>query len=195
METAASMGCLWSSRSMTGLASAIHTQSLHDQTTKTRYSDGMEPQPHDEVTAYHEAGHAVIALALGRVIHKVSVLPNQQRLGECRFGKGNAKPTDDWVEREILISLGGMAAEARFTGTYATEEAAQDLRFVRRLALERKSERAVERYEQRMLSKVEYMLADEGTWKAVVLIAAELVKNGTISGRAARHLYEQATKE
>ena len=155
----------------------------------------MEQHTHDEVTAYHEAGHAVIALALGRTIHKVSVLPNQLRLGECQFGKGNARATDDWLEREILIALGGMAAEARFTGTYATEEAAQDLRFVRRLALERKSDRAVERYEQRMLDKVEYMLADEGNWKAVELIAAELMKHGEISGRAARHLYEQAIKE
>jgi ATP-dependent Zn protease len=152
-------------------------------------------QPHDEVTAYHEAGHAVVALALGRTVHKVTVLPNRERLGECRFGKGNARPTDDWLEREILIALGGLAAEARFTGSYATAEAEQDLQFVRRLALERKSERAVGRYEQRMLDKVEYMLADEGTWKAVELIAAELVKHGTISGRAARHLFERATKE
>jgi hypothetical protein len=152
-------------------------------------------QPHDEVTAYHEAGHAVVALALGRTIHKVSVLPNRERLGECRFGKGNAKPTGDWLEREILIALGGLAAEARFTGTYATAEAEQDLRFVRRLALERKSERAAGRYEQRMLDKVEYMLADEGAWKAVELIAAELVKHGAISGRAARHLFEQATRD
>jgi ATP-dependent Zn protease len=155
----------------------------------------MEQQPHDEVTAYHEAGHAVIALALGRTIHKVSVLPNRERLGECRFGKGNVRATDDWLEREILIALGGMAAEARHTGTSATDEAKEDLRFVRRLALERKSDRAVERYEQRMLGKVEYMLADDGMWRAVVLIAAELVKHGTISGRAARHLFELATKD
>lgn len=153
------------------------------------------PQPHDELTAYHEAGHAVVALALGRTIHKVSVLPNRERLGECRFGKGDARATDDWVEREILIALGGMAAEARHSGTYAKDEATHDLRFVRRLALERKSDRAVERYEQRMLSKVEYMLSDEGTWKAVEEIAKELIRHGAISGRAARHLYEQATRE
>jgi ATP-dependent Zn protease len=155
----------------------------------------MDSHAHDEVTAYHEAGHAVIALTLGRTVHKVSVLPNRERLGECRFGKGHTRPSDDLVEREILIALGGLAAEARHTGTYATDEATQDLRFVRRLALERKSERQVERYEQRMLDKVEYMLADDGTWKAVELIAAELLKHGTISGRAARHLFELATKE
>ena len=155
----------------------------------------MEQQPHDEVTAYHEAGHAVVALALGRTIHKVTVLPNRERLGECRFGKGDTRRTDDWLEREILIALGGLAAEARFTGAYGTDEAGQDLRFVRRLALERKSDRAAERYEQRMLAKVEYMLADEGAWRAVELIAAELVKHGTISGRAARHLFEAATRD
>ncbi len=151
-------------------------------------------QTHDEVTAYHEAGHAVIALVLGRTIHKVSALPNRERMGEVRFGK-SAKTTDDWVEREILIALGGMAAEARHSGVYAMDEATQDLRFVRRLALERKSERQVERYEQRMLDKVEYLLADEGNWKAVELIVAELLKHGAISGRAARHLFELATAE
>lgn len=154
----------------------------------------MEPT-HDIVTAYHEAGHAVIALALGRTIHNVTVRPNRDRLGEVRFAKGAAKPTNDWAEREILIALGGLAAEARHTGTYEMEAAAQDLRFVRRLVAERKSERQVERYEQRMLDKVEYMLADDGNWKAVELIAAELLKHGTISGRAARHLFELATKE
>ncbi len=159
------------------------------------YSGGMEQEPHDEVTAYHEAGHAVVALALGRTIHKVSALPNRERLGEVRFGKGDTRATDDWIEREILIALSGMVAEARFTGVYATAEAKEDLRFVRRLALERKSDRAVERYEQRMLAKVEYMLNDEGAWKAVELIAAELMKHGTISGRAARHLFELATRE
>ncbi len=151
-------------------------------------------KPHDEVTAYHEAGHAVVALTLGRTVHKVTVLPNRERLGECRFGKGNTKPTDDRLEDEILIALGGLAAEAHFTGTYATASAGQDLRLVRRLALGRKSERAVERYEQRMLDKVESLLADEATWRAVKLIAADLVKHGTISGRAARHLFERATR-
>src|SRR5215208_4289318 len=133
----------------------------------------MEP-PHDEVTAFHEAGHAVIALALGRTIHKVSVLPNRERLGECRFGKGNARATDDWLEREILIALGGPAAEARHTGTYALDEAKEDLRFVRRLALERKSDRAVERYEQRPRRPAPLRLGDEGLAAGALHIVAEL---------------------
>jgi len=146
----------------------------------------------DSATAYHEAGHAVIALALDRPVHRVSVLPNRERLGQCEFRKGVTRPSDDWIEREILIALAGLAAEARHTGTYGFEEADRDLRFVRRLILQRSSPRQAERLERRMLSKVEHLLADEGHWRAVVAIAVELLKLGTISGRAARHLFERS---
>lgn len=151
-----------------------------------------QPAAHDPATAYHEAGHAVIALVLDRPVHRVSVLPNRERLGQCEFGKGVARPSEDWLEREILIALAGMAAEARHTGTYGFSEADQDLRYVRRLVLKRTSDRAAERYERRMLAKVEYLLADDGHWRAVERIAAELLKLGSISGRAARHLFDRA---
>jgi hypothetical protein len=116
-------------------------------------------------------------------------------LGQCEFGKGVFRPSEDSLEREILIALAGLAAEARHSGTYAMDEADRDLRYVRRLVLQRKSERAAPRYEERMLAKVEAMLGDDSIWAAVELIAAELLKRGAISGRAARHLYEQATNE
>lgn len=152
----------------------------------------MEAKPeYDPATAYHEAGHAVVALALGRPVHRVSVLPNRDRLGQCEFGKGVFRPSEDYVEREVMISLGGLAAEARHTGTYGWEEADRDLRYVRRLVLQRGSERAADRYERRLLAKVEYLLADDGHWRAVERIAAELLKHGVISGRAARHLFDQ----
>src|SRR5262245_4708973 len=91
----------------------------------------------DEATAYHEAGHAVAALALGRPVHAVSVLPGRERLGECHFGKAVFRPSEDWLEREALIALAGLAAEALHTGEYAREEAARDLRYVRGLTLDR----------------------------------------------------------
>jgi hypothetical protein len=155
----------------------------------------MEPPSHDEHTAYHEAGHAAIALALGRPVHRVTILPNRDRLGQCEFGKGTFRPSDDALEREILIALAGLAAEARHSGRYEMGGADRDLRYVRRLVLERKSERAAARYEERMLAKVEALLDDDGTWRAVEAIAAELLKHRTISGRAATHLYELATRE
>lgn len=151
----------------------------------------MKKQPDlDAATAYHEAGHAVIALALGRPVQRVSILPDEKRLGWCEFKKGVFRPTEDWLEREILISLAGLAAEAQFTGAYALDGAVHDLKIVRRLSVQRAGERQAEKLERRMLSKTEHLLSDAGHWRAVELIAAELLKNKVISGRAVRHFFD-----
>src|SRR5947209_2611109 len=145
-------------------------------------------QPHDQATAYHEAGHAVVALVLGRPVHHVSILPDRERAGQCEFGKSVLRPSEDWLEREILISLGGIAAEARHTGDYAWDGAARDQQYVRRLAVQRAGERQAERLQRRMLAKAENLLSKEGHWQAVERIAAELLLRREISGRTARHL-------
>ena len=85
------------------------------------------------LTAFHEAGHAVMALSLGRDVHKVSILPNSLHQGVCELKKGRVKPAKDWLETEVLILLAGLAAEAKLTGQYAWHGAAQDLRMARSL--------------------------------------------------------------
>ena len=144
-------------------------------------------------TAFHEAGHAVIALVLGRPVQRVSIEPVQTRLGRCELQKGRFKPSQDALETEILILLGGPAAEARRTGRYNWNAAAQDLRDVRWLTSQRATnERQVEKLERRMLDKAEYLLERPGVWIAVERIADELLRCTTISGRAARHLFDRA---
>lgn len=153
----------------------------------------MTHSPHQIATAYHEAGHAVLALALGRPVTKVSVLANHLRLGQCDIQKGSFRPSKDLLETQILILLGGPAAEARHTGRYCWEGAAQDLRGVRSLSQRRASgPRQVERLERRMLDKAEHILGQPAVWLAVERIAAELLRCATISGRAARHLFDEA---
>jgi len=152
-------------------------------------------QSHSVVTAYHEAGHAVVALALGRGVMQVSVLPDRANLGVCEFGKTPVRPTEDWLEREMLIALGGLAAEAKYSGTYGWEGARRDLAYVRQLAIRRAGDKRAERLERRLLAKTEHLLNQDEHWRAVELIAAELVRLGTISGRAARHFFEQGKDE
>lgn len=156
----------------------------------------MDPtSPRDSATAYHEAGHAVVALALDRPVHKVSILPSRDKLGWCEYKKGVIRPSEDWLEREVLIALAGMAAEARHTGTYAREEAGRDLKFARSLLVSRAGDRRADRLERRLLSKVEAMLGDDELWAAVEAVAAALLENGEISGRAAKHHYERCVSE
>src|SRR5262245_39930302 len=139
------------------------------------------PTDQDVATAYHEAGHAVAALALERPVVRVSNLPNRERLGICAFGKAVFRPTQDWLEREVLIALAGMAAEARQTGTYDRLAAGRDLTYARGLAIQRAgSARQAERLERRMLSKVENLLDEEENWLAVERIAEELLKQQEI---------------
>src|SRR5262245_58577072 len=79
----------------------------------------MTPMHADaERTAYHEAGHAVMALVLGRPVDHVSIRADAVRLGHCEFRKPVFRPSEDWLEREMLISLAGPAAESIFAGEY-----------------------------------------------------------------------------
>ena len=167
---------------------------IHSSTIRTLATERVTSWPsrlRDESTAYHEAGHAVIALALGRSMPRVSILPGRKWLGRCEIQKGRTRPSEDGLEREILISLAGLAAEARHTGQYDFDGAAQDLQVVHRLAVQRAGERQADRLQRRLLSKVERLLDQEGYWRAVQLIAADLLRCETISGRAARHYFDQ----
>jgi ATP-dependent Zn protease len=160
-----------------------------------------EEDPRRKATAYHEAGHAVMALSLGRPVQKVTISPGQMsvggiRLGACEIDKRRLKATKDWLEDDALILLAGMVAEAHFTGEYCHAGAAQDLLAVRRLLPSRASnERQLERLQRRLLDKTEHQLSDETHAKAIELIAHELLRKTTISGRAVRHLFEQARQE
>jgi hypothetical protein len=145
------------------------------------------------VTAFHEAGHAVLALYLGRPVQRVTIQPNAMRLGLCEFKPGKGKAVKDWLETEALLMLGGLVAEARHTGRVCEASAMHDLRAVRALIGGRAhGDRQAERLERRFLDKVEHILDQPGVWDAVTRIADELLARITISGRAATHLYEDA---
>ncbi len=152
-------------------------------------------------TAYHEAGHAVMAVALGRLVQKVTIVPGKSQLGETRLGrcemkKGRAKASRNLLEDEVLIFYAGMVAEARFTGQYCQPGAQQDLLAIKRLLCERAgSPSQFERLQRRLLDKTEHLLREQGHAHAIELIARELMQKTTISGRAVRHFFEQAMKQ
>ena len=76
----------------------------------------------ETLTAYHEAGHAVIGYLLGGRIESVCLgddgddeLP--RRFGDCRVNWGPVDPRADWqLQREILTLLAGPVAEMIYRG-------------------------------------------------------------------------------
>ncbi|WP_417851921.1 M50 family metallopeptidase [Thalassoglobus sp.] len=156
-----------------------------------------EPSAELKATAFHEAGHAVMAMLLGRPVEKVTIVPGQMqsgrgRLGACKIQKGMRKPSRDPMEDEVLILLAGMVAESRITGRYCQQGASQDLHLVQSLLSENRAtnERQLQRLAKRMIDKTENLLSGAEPTKAIELIANELLKNETISGRAVRHFFE-----
>ncbi len=84
-----------------------------------------------EVVAYHESGHALVAMALpgGEPVHKVSIVPR----GIGALGYTIQRPTEDRylltreeLENRITVLLGGRAAEKLVFGHLSTG-AADDL--------------------------------------------------------------------
>jgi hypothetical protein len=136
-----------------------------------------------------------MALALGRPVACVSVRPGREHLGTCAFGKAVFRPSEDWLEREILIAVAGLAAEARRTGKYAWEGATRDYAYAEGLARQRAGgTRQAERLLRRLLAKAEHLLNRDENWQAVERLAAELLRLGEVSGRAARHLYQESQR-
>jgi len=152
-------------------------------------------------TAYHEAGHAVMAFLVGRPVEKVTIAPAQLqtggfRLGACKVQKGRTKASKDVLEDEVLILLAGMVAESQFTHRYCPAGAAQDLRAVKRLLANRAAnERQIERVAGRMLDKTQHVLSNPANRRAVALVAKQLLEKETISGRAVRQLFQEASAE
>jgi ATP-dependent Zn protease len=147
-------------------------------------------------TAYHEAGHAIVALSLGRTIEKCTIVRNSIRLGAVQLGKGRNQRQQDFFEIEAMILLGGIVSEAKHTGQYNWGGAQQDLRSLRRLTLARvNTDQQVERLEKRLLDKTTHHLEQPGHWEAVEAVVAELIRQQAISGRSARHLFDEAMKK
>ena len=105
-------------------AEAITQKDLEEARDKVRFgrerrSLAMSDEQ-KKLTAYHEAGHALLNIVLEHTdpLHKVSIIPRGPALGvtmmlptEDRYGYGKRKVTDD-----LCVAMGGRVAEELFLG-------------------------------------------------------------------------------
>ncbi len=117
--------------------------------------------------------------------------PISARFGSNEFARCTLLRASQWAldGRQVVPGTDVFhAAPLADAGTMT--ESTRALRFARSLMLQRASERGLDRYAWRMLSAVETLRADDGHWRAVEVIAAELVAKESISGRQAVHLFD-----
>jgi cell division protease FtsH len=88
-------------------------------------------------TAYHEAGHAVVAALLDKAdpLHKVSIIPRGMAMGVTMLLPENDRRTHDrdYVEAMIAVKMGGRLAEEIFLGQ-VTSGASDDIQTATDLA-------------------------------------------------------------
>ena len=147
-------------------------------------------------TAYHEAGHAVGAFAIGRRFNKVTIVPDDDTLGSltgCGWGSKLSPELDEGarlrhrVEAEIILSLAGCVAEAKMTGGCDHIGASGDYNdAVFYASYVTDSTEETEAYIAWLLEKTKNVLSRR--WDAVELLADELIKRREIGYKAAREI-------
>ena len=101
------------------------------------------PLPSDILTAYHEAGHAVMAELCGQIVTEIEIVGDEEHCGsvsclrffeEPRWARDRRVPSAD-IEGRILVLVAGLAAESVVTDREVWEGHDDDLDEAVRLAL------------------------------------------------------------
>ncbi len=173
-----------------------HTEEAGSRPTDSPEPTTDRPKHEDRATAFHEAGHAIVALSLGRSVEKLTIVRNSLRLGSVQFGSRRAGKRQDDFEKHALILLAGVVSEAKVTGRYNWPGAQQDLYQLQGLIVTRGgSEKSAERLQKRLLEKAVHLIEAPSIWSAIEKLAELLLAHGSVSGRAARHIFNQAVND
>jgi ATP-dependent Zn protease len=149
----------------------------------------------ERLTAFHEAGHAVMAELCGRLLTEVEIVGDREHTGSVQSlafppdpadGARSEEETED-VERRLKIILAGIVAEAMLSGREDWDETSEDLDSAVRLAM-----RLVDDCEDVLPLLFDIRVDVErdlhAHWPAVELLAKELIDRKTMTGSEVRKL-------
>jgi ATP-dependent Zn protease len=152
------------------------------------------------LTAFHEAGHAVMAELCGRQVTEVEIVGDPEHTGSVHSlafppdpGEGDTSDAEiEDIERQLKIVLSGEVAEAMVTGREEWDETNKDLDAAVRLAM-----RMVDDCEEvlpllsEIRSEVERGL--RAHWPAVEALVHELIERKSLTGTEVRRLLTRVT--
>lgn len=154
-----------------------------------------------ENTAYHEAGHAFMAVQLGAKVRSVTIDPDNDD-GPKRFGdtqviwrKGRLSDRE-FQERAIQVSLAGPVAEMLYTGDPfhpgLVAEWAHDWQTAWKMAEPLlPDERRRLDYLERVTSQLYQMMNAEPNWSAIASLADNLLANETLEAEDVKDIVSE----
>lgn len=140
----------------------------------------------DILTAYHEAGHAVVGFALGGTVESIQIggehdVVGVRQFGDCRIAWRSTVQSDRiHLQRELLTILAGPAAEIVYAGRSLDLEMLktwkQDLDLAWILA-EKMTPRLHEKQQlmSEALQQLQSIIRTEKCWSAVAAVADALL--------------------
>lgn len=123
-------------RSRDSLVTDLHFSLSRERILIGPRNYGVTLSPEERAaTAWHESGHAVVRLATGGRVDKISILPRGQALGVTYSVQEEERLllTHDSLHKELMVLMGGRAAEVRFVGR-ASAGAGNDMEKASQLA-------------------------------------------------------------
>ena len=162
---------------------------------------------HEWTTALHEAAHAVVAFFLNRKFKLVTVIPCEKTWGHIELHVlRNFNPDYDsnWrirrmIENSMAISLAGLVVEQKLLKdkhNMRDSRAGGDMRNAISLAEYINGDnKGVELYVEWILHCTKRLLTFPLNWKAVKVLAIELINKKTIKGKEAREIIRKALIE
>ena len=149
----------------------------------------------ERLTAFHEAGHAVMAQLCGRQVTEVEIVGDREHTGSVQSLAFPPDPADgaapeaetEEVARHLKCILAGIIAEKMFSGREGWDETSEDLDGAVRLAM-----RLVDDCED-VLPLLEELRIDverdlQAHWSAVERLAVELLDRKALTGSEVRKL-------
>lgn len=144
----------------------------------------------EELTTYHEAGHAVMAAFLGGCVDRITIEPENDDQA-ARYGDTCVVwPGGRWTERElavheIKVSLAGPVVEMIYSGNQFAPELLAEWRCDWEMAVARgasflPSAGTIVAYLERMVSELIQFFERDDVWSAVAAIADELGAHETL---------------
>lgn len=159
-----------------------------------RLPPGVSTDP-VRLTAYHEAGHAVMAQLCGQQITEVEIIGDEDHSGSVkslRFPAEHGSDADPAMptaptERRLLCTAAGMVAESMASGRDRWDEGCEDLDAAVRLAMQVVGDcERVLPYLEVVREHTEELL--DRNWPAVEALAETLFDRGRLTGEEVRRL-------